>query len=435
MKRKLGFLSKTITAIIIICMVLLNISPVHAEKENRSDLCSNSSSYYLSGVSVYKEPAKASELFEIKEIIAYRLSNESAGLLNANAVSNGATIIDIDTTERLADALFAHPFAIVMIDAELIHTLDLAELVKVAKTQHIMLVSCEHDPNNLCWHFDQYCVVEKAAALDYVDTRTLADADSLKLLEKLNLMKEDIMYRYDALVCAEFDELDTIPEENIVDLDLLSSDMQIYQDLTGTKSSWNTLYNNEIRFFVQPTAYIFELPVYSSYSNGTRIMTAYLYEAILHTGNEVSINDHRWYQVRGWKYSSTGVTLIQGWVRSWYSESNSAFNGDSCIRPYMYGRYFTSNWSYVAGRGVGCTIQLSTNLYNSSGTLITSLPIGSVVWFKDDSEYGYAGYSNPHYCAISGYTKNGTYHSCSATTFVNAGFNTGNPSSYRLDIN
>ena len=136
--------------------------------------------------------------------------------------------------------------------------------------------------------------------------------------------------------------------------------------------------------------------------------------------------------MRGWKVEGNTVSLIQGWAQNWYSDNYSVTDfGTGCERLYDYANMLTStHWTIHSTRGAGFSTKSTTNLYNSAGTQLLSLPAGSIVWVTN--EEGYAGYSNPHYFSISGYTKNGTYTSCSSTTFVNAGFNTGTPSTYKI---
>ena len=140
-------------------------------------------------------------------------------------------------------------------------------------------------------------------------------------------------------------------------------------------------------------------------------------ESILYTGTTKNYNGYKWFEVRGWHILSSGtVELVQGWARSWYPLDDALGNwGTGCERIYYYGQT-TSNthWTYVTGRGVGFMTRSATYLYNSSGVSTVYLPAGSTVWIN--SNEGYAGYSNPHYCSISGYTKNGTYYSCTSTT-------------------
>ena len=85
--------------------------------------------------------------------------------------------------------------------------------------------------------------------------------------------------------------------------------------------------------------------------------------------------------------------------------------------------------------GAGYKMAKSSSLYNGSGTATTSISSYTRVWFNSDA--GTAGATKPYLVTISGYStyanNKWTYHSISATTFVDAGFNTGKVSTYKMN--
>ncbi len=80
----------------------------------------------------------------------------------------------------------------------------------------------------------------------------------------------------------------------------------------------------------------------------------------------------------------------------------------------------------------GIRVRTTTSLYNGSGSYIQSAPVGSWVWTT--TKQNMCGASNHHYMSINGYSssKTGAITTFSATTFVDAGFNTNTPLNYKI---
>lgn len=155
-------------------------------------------------------------------------------------------------------------------------------------------------------------------------------------------------------------------------------------------------------------------------------------EAVLYTGTTEIYNDSRWFEVRAWHIFSSGeVELVKGWADSVYPIDDALGDwGTGCEPLYSYGQAFCDYCTVDETKGTGYSVRSSTSLYNSSGTAILLIPADSTVWVTE--ECGSAGYRYPYYFTISGYTVNGVYNSCTQTTFVNAGFNTGKPDTYKV---
>gem|GEM_PF-5886345 len=173
--------------------------------------------------------------------------------------------------------------------------------------------------------------------------------------------------------------------------------------------------------------------VYTSATGSTVLKTVHNGEAIIFTGTTKVIEDSTFYQVKIWTSSGT---LSTGWMAPAGSWMDYPFTCSLYDYAYNYPSedddgLIVFNDTY----GAGYKMAKSSSLYNGSGTATTSISSYTRVWFNSDA--GTAGATKPYLVTISGYStyanNKWTYHSISATTFVDAGFNTGKVSTYKMN--
>ena len=173
--------------------------------------------------------------------------------------------------------------------------------------------------------------------------------------------------------------------------------------------------------------------VYTSATGSTVLKTVHNGEAIIFTGTTKVIEDSTFYQVKIWTSSGT---LSTGWMAPAGSWMDYPFTCSLYDYAYNYPSedddgLIVFNDTY----GAGYKMATSSSLYNGSGTATTSISSYTRVWFNSDA--GTAGATKPYLVTISGYStyanNKWTYHSISATTFVDAGFNTGKVSTYKMN--
>lgn len=385
--------------------------------------------FFIDAVDAYSYPAKASELFDVTEIIYFVHPNVSTDNLFPENSSNAITLVK-NMPELIAVAT-KHPFAAIVISEAAASLLENDLLFDLAQKQHLILI--KEDPSESESRvFSTYYVDANLKTVTRWSIPSREINSFPKLLQYANDMKNDLYNVYEVIAGHALAE---IPDDSIVcqyslDGTLLYTN-DAYEPISMTRADWDPADNNEVRIYHTVVAGYDTLPIYSAASFDNHLMDAYEGEAVLYTGTTRTVESYTWYQVRCWKISGSTVSLIQGWARSWHSNDWYTDQGTGCERLYDYANMLESPyWTMHSTRGAGFTVRTTTQLYNSAGTQLLTLPANSTVWVTLDE--GYAGYSNPHYFSISGYTKNGTYTSCSSTTFVNAGFNTGNPSTYKI---
>lgn len=385
--------------------------------------------FFIDSVDAYSYPAKASELFDVTEIIYFLNPNASTGYLSSE--KNNNTITLVKSMSELITVAKEHPFAAIVISEAAASLLEDNLLYDLAQKQHIILIK-EDSSENESRLFSTYYVDANLKTVTRWSIPSQEINSYSKLLQYANDMKNDLYNVYEVIAGHALAE---IPEDNIVcqyslDGTLLYTN-EAYEPINMTRADWDPADNNEVRIYHTVIAGYNTLPIYSSTSANNHLMDAYEGEAVLYTGTTRTVGSYNWYQVRCWKISGSTVSLVQGWAKSWHNNDWYTDQGTGCERLYDYAAMLESPyWTVHSTRGAGFTVRTTTQLYNSAGTQLLTLPANSTVWVTDDE--GYAGYGNPHYFSISGYTKNGTYTSCTSTTFVNAGFNTGNPSTYKI---
>lgn len=399
----------------------------------------NVETYTVNGMDVYSNPYIASTEFDVTELIYFTADPDNCQI----SIMNEANITVVTNMEDLIEAAVKKPFSAIVVDANATDAFDEAKIIKLAHSQHLVLIMGYNSPSvsdaQAFAENQKHLPKERRMSLDgsnfsayYVDVNeskikfwyplheTALTVDVL--VDFADKMKDDLFYVYEAITSPSANSEKMIVENNVVNDELLPDENLLLM----STNDWDMWENNQAKVFQNYGTIPSQLPMYTSYANGSQIMSIGVGEIVLFTGVEYTYNGYRWYHVRAWK---TDGTLYEGWVRSFYSSGSV---GPYCwnMEEYAANNADGSHLFTHSTRGGGYKLRNSAAIYDSSGTRIDTLPAGWTVWFT--VEQAYAGASRPYLIAISGYTTNSTYYSLSSTTFVDANLETGEPTTYNI---
>lgn len=405
--------------------------------------------YYVEGINVYERPYDASRQFAVTEAI-YLTNSYSDSQLNIN----GDLRLHVATSMiELLSFASQKPFAAIVIDANAAEIYDESMIVQLAQKQHIVLLKGFTDTtdtdikayNSLktdistkdinAQGFSAYYVVANTGNICLWDKMWKDNISVEDLLTFANEVKDGIFYIYDSLVIqnnpklkAAIDEK-TVPLENIVNL---STENTIENEISAS-ANWDPTANNYTRIFNPLTFTDVSTIVVRDAINGNTLMTCSRGEALLFTEERTLSGNYYWYRVRGWKTTSSGSTFVSGWVKSFGSANYAVQHECQSLRENAaYAYNAGSNYVVNGGsRGFGYELTAAAKLYDSSGTLLQTLPTGATVYFTAND--GYAGSTRPYLISINGYMVSGTYTSASTTRFVDLNFDAGSVGSYRIN--
>ena len=331
----------------------------------------------------------------------------------------------------------ADPFAAIVVDSNASSFLERDKLAGLSKEQHLILIIGYDNEDYVAKDFP---AADKVNFKDYAFASYIITPDgnfqvfdfwptSVRSIDDMltytNKTKDAAYTLYNLYVCDE-----DYSEASAAELAKAENDAAVLsQNTTAVTASQN----NRVELFHTWMAGSTTGYVYTSATGSTVLKTVHNGEAIIFTGTTKVIEDSTFYQVKIWTSSGT---LSTGWMAPAGSWMDYPFTCSLYDYAYNYPSedddgLIVFNDTY----GSGYKMAKSSSLYNGSGTATTSISSYTRVWFNSDA--GTAGATKPYLVTISGYStyanNKWTYHSISATTFVDAGFNTGKVSTYKMN--
>jgi len=444
--KKRTFHTKAIAFLLVIALSISFAGAVSASTLETSS--TDNPAFVVDGIDAYLYPYEASKHFDVTNLI-YLMAESAVPQVYVNS---DAPVEIVYSMSELVEAAVENPFAAIVVDSNATALFDEDQLLAMAERQHIILIKGYNEPGDadvLDWtsresktpenlridldntHFSAYYVSTEDERIIIWNPLNLDSPNLQDLFIFANQAKNDLFYIYDAIMASRsnaiIDSLDGLQNHIVSEYDVVGESAIL------ASNDWDTSENNLVKIYKADLPTVSELVFYDA-AGGTRLMTVYDGEAVLHTGITTVINNYTWYEVRAWRIVGANVYLVEGWIRNYYSNSSGAVALGACCES-MYMMPMLHNFGdqtigFSDQYGGGYTLKSSANLYDTYGTYLRTLPVGARIWVWEDE--GYAGRSNPHYVSISGYTLNGTYYACTSTTFFDAGFDTGTPTTYNI---
>lgn len=394
-----------------------------------ADLHNLNQPYEIDGIDAYESPRSAAKKFQVDQIIYLVADDTSTQIPNA---SGDDAVITVTNMNDLVAEIERNPFSTIFVDPSAIEILEKDALIDLSETIHLVLVFGYDDEADILNNFlcpetadlSEYayacCVISPDGTFqiyDFFESSAICNVNDA--LRCANKAKDAAYTIYNLYVCD-----DTYTEVTAAELEATTQEPNI---ATGSRAS-----NNRVELFHSLLAGTTQGYVYTSSSGGSVLKTVKNGEAIIYTGTTATVSGSTWYQVRVW---TSKDSLSYGWI----PPMGSYMDYPMTFTLYDYGYNYADEDAdivvYDADYGAGYKMASSSSLYNGSGTATTSITSLTRIWFTEDA--GTAGATKPYLVTISGYStysnNRWTYHSLSATTFVDAGFNTGKVSSYKMN--
>lgn len=396
------------------------------------------SDYTVDGIDVYLEPAVAASHFHIEELIYFTVDQ-------VNTLADDRVAV-VNTTDDLIALAKEKPFAALVVDAKAEPFLDRDKIIKLSQTQHIILLigfdapqekelalyeklmgrSAEEYKNSP--GFGVYYVVSDTGEIHLWNLIWCQNLVPDNLLDFLEQEKQRIFYLYDCLVLQSHPEIVAeinnapIPPENIIS-----------ENNTESYTNWDPSVNRRINIFNPQVLSVTTVAIYASTSySSNKVMTCGIGEAILFTNYDITSDNHRWFEVSGWKQTSSGSTYVTGWLPSFYAPSYTL--DVECYSLYQNGSYLDAESSKITYNktrdAFGYTLTSAAKLYDSTGTVMKTLSRGDIVWITNDE--GYAGATKPFLVSIDCYSIGNTTYSQAGAVFADLNFDSGNTGTYRI---
>lgn len=415
-----------------VCIMALCIMTTITQAFSIDPIATTSNTYTINGVDAYNFPRDAAKNFDIEKIIYFSTDATNTQInLTSNTSSENITIVG--NMDALVSAVESNPFAAIVVDSNASDFLDRSKLVNLSEKQHLTLIVGYDDKADIVADFPAPDKVDfsKYAFACYVITpdgdfqvfdfwpTSVCSIDNV--LNYANKTKDAAYNIYNLYVCG-----DDYSEATEVQLAQAEADA-----IQSTRAADDQ--NNRVELFHTWMAGSTTGYVFTSTTGNTVLKTVQNGEAIIFTGTTKVVDGSTFYQVKIW--SSSG-TLSTGWMAPAGSWMDYPFT--CTLYDYAYNYPSEDDDGLIVfddTYGAEYKMAKSSSLYNGSGTATTSITSLTRVWF--DSNVGTAGATKPYLVTISGYSTYAnykwTYHSISSTTFVDAGFNTGNINTYKMN--
>lgn len=417
-----------------VCIMAVCMMTTITNASNIGHISTSSTAFTINGIDAYTAPRDAAKNFDVEKVI-YFATNAADTQIDLTNNANLDNIIVVNNMDALIAAAKADPFAAIVVDSNANTFLERTKLISLSKKQHLVLV-VGYDNNDYVakdfpapdkvdfndYAFASYVITPDGdfQVFDFWPTTVRSIDDTLIYANKT----KDAAYNlYNLYVCDE-----DYSEASEAELAKAEADAAVLPQNTRASDDQN----NRVELFHTWMAGSTSGYVFTSSSGSTVLKTVHNGEAIIFTGTTRVVEDSTFYQVKVWTSSGT---LSTGWM----APAGSWMDYPFTCSLYDYAYSYPSEESdgliiFDDTYGAGYKMARSSSLYNGSGTATTSLTSYTRVWFDED--VGTAGATKPYLVTISGYStyanNRWTYHSLNATTFVDAGFNTANISTYKM---
>ncbi len=421
---------------VFVCVVAVCTMTTITNASNMDFISKDSVAYTVNGIDAYNAPRDAAKNFDVERVI-YFSTDTADTQIDLTSNTNFDNVDVVSDTDSLIAAAEADPFAAIVVDSNASSFLERDKLAGLSKEQHLILIIGYDNEDYVAKDFP---ASDKVNFKDYAFASYIITPDgnfqvfdfwptSVRSIDDMltytNKTKDAAYTLYNLYVCDE-----DYSEASAAELAKAENDAAVLsQNTTAVTASQN----NRVELFHTWMAGSTTGYVYTSATGSTVLKTVHNGEAIIFTGTTKVIEDSTFYQGEIWTSSGT---LSTGWMAPAGSWMDYPFTCSLYDYAYNYPSedddgLIVFNDTY----GAGYKMAKSSSLYNGSGTATTSISSYTRVWFNSDA--GTAGATKPYLVTISGYStyanNKWTYHSISATTFVDAGFNTGKVSTYKMN--